>query len=99
MITLQAKGFTSMTHYNLVHKFLSDASSDVNSGCQSSSGQGMEEARDSHSLAVGKSEEQKGGCSRSTRRQKASHFATLMDICHLKNADLERKLRQSRAPR
>ena len=38
------KGKNSMTHYNLVHKFISCASSDENSGCESSSGQGMEEA-------------------------------------------------------
>ena len=38
------KGYNSMTHYNLVHKFMSYASSDENSGCESSSGQGMEEA-------------------------------------------------------
>ena len=73
------KGFTSMTHYNLVHNLFffgtqvySWATSDVNSGCKSSSGQGMEEARNDSILAVGQSYEQEGGLSRSTRRQKES---------------------------
>ena len=51
----------------------SDASSDENSGCESSSRQGMEEeARNNSSLAVGQSEEQKGGHSGSTKRQQES---------------------------
>ena len=41
------------------------------------------------SSRFGKSQEQEGGYSRSTKRQKKVHFAALMDICHLKNAELE----------
>ena len=73
-----------MSHSDLVHKFYSDASSDENSGCESSSGQEMKEARNNSSLAVGQSKEQKGGYSGSTKRQNKVHCATLMDICHLK---------------
>ena len=51
----------------------------------------MKEARNDTKLAIGQDEEQK------------RMFATMMDICHLKNAELETKLqkllRQSRAPR
>ena len=35
----------------------------------------------------------KGGHSGSIKREKI-HFATLMDICHLKNAELEPKLQK-----
>ena len=45
-------GFT-MTHYNLVHKFYSYASSNEDSGCKICSGQGMEETRDKSSMATG----------------------------------------------
>ena len=76
-----------MSHYNLAHKFF--AMGDENSGCERSSGQGMEEARNDSSLAVGQSKEKKRGYAGSTKRQKKVHFATLMDICHLKNAELE----------
>ena len=39
------KGFNSLSHYNLVHKMCSYATSDENSGCKSSSGQRMGEGR------------------------------------------------------
>ena len=46
------------------------------------------------SMAIGESQEQEGGHSGSTKRQKKVHFATLMDPCHLKNAELEPKLQK-----
>ena len=49
-----------MTHDNLVHKVYSYATSDENSGCKSSSGQGVEEARDNSSMGFGKGQEQEG---------------------------------------
>ena len=68
---IAGKGFTSMTHYNLVDTF-SYASSNEDSGCKSCIGQGMEKARDNPSMATGESPEQEGGYSRSTKRQKES---------------------------
>ena len=64
---IASKGFTSMTHHNLVQK-------DENSACKSCRGQGMEKARDNPSMATGRSHEQEGGYSRSTKRQKESPF-------------------------
>ena len=55
---IAGKGYNSMSHKNLAHKFISYASSNENSGCEGSSGQGMEEAR---SMAPGQSQEQKEG--------------------------------------
>ena len=81
---IAGKGYYSMTHYNLVHKFIPIFSSDENSGCESSSEQGMEEARNDSSVAVGESQKQERRYSGSTKRQKKVHFATLMDTCHLK---------------
>ena len=44
----------------------------------------MREARKVASMAIRQGEEQEGGHSGSTKRKKKAHFATLMDICHLK---------------
>ena len=44
----------------------------------------MKKARDDSSLAVGESEEQKGGILEAQRDKKKVHFATLMDMCHVK---------------
>ena len=62
----------------------------------------MENARDNSSMGFGKRQEQKGGYSKSTKRQKKVNFATLMEICLLKDAELEPNVtevqRQGRAP-
>ena len=47
----------------------------------------MEEARDNSSMGFGKSQEQEKGYSGSTKNK--VHFATLMEICHLENVELE----------
>ena len=49
-----------------------DVTSNENYGCKGRSGQGMEEARDNSSMGIGKSQEQEGGYSGSTKRQTES---------------------------
>ena len=50
----------------------------------------MEEARNDSSLAVGQSYKQKREVILEARRDKKKvHFATLIDICHLKNAEFD----------
>ena len=62
------KVFTSMTHYNMVHKFIPVPQAMKIPDAKG----GMEEARDNPSVANGECQEQKGGYSRSTKRQKES---------------------------
>ena len=50
-----SKGYNSMNHNNLVHMSIALPQAVKNSGCESSSGQGMEEARNDSSMAVGQS--------------------------------------------
>ena len=76
------KGFYSTNHNQFGAQIYSDVPSDENSGCDGSSGQGMEEARNDKSLAIGQDEEQKGRHSGSTKRKKESPLAALMGICH-----------------
>ena len=52
----------------------------------------MEKTRDNSSMGFGKGQEQKGGYSGSTKRQKKVHIATFMDMCHLKTAESEPKI-------
>ena len=47
----------------------------------------MKKARDCSSVEVGESQKQEGGYKGGT--EKKVHFASLMDICHLNNAELE----------
>ena len=49
----------------------------------------MEEARKVAGVAIDQSEKQKEVILAAQEEQRIVHFATLMDICHLKNAELE----------
>ena len=69
--------FTSMTHYNLVHKFIPMRKTMKNSGCKSCRGQGMDNAQDNTSMTSGQSHEQEGGDRWSTKRQKEC------PLCHI----------------
>ena len=127
---IAGKGFTSISHYDLVHKFIPMPAVDQewkklqSKGLfKNQSGSGMPihpfenqpllrislsldrisgdsktgpfDCRDDPSMAIGESQEQEGGHPGSTKRQnKKVHFATLMDTCHLKNAELEPKLQK-----
>ena len=59
-----------MTHEILVHKFIPMPQVMQILDAKGSSGQGMEKARDDPSMKFGNSQEQKGGYSGSTKRQK-----------------------------
>ena len=68
------------------------AMSDENSGCERSRRQGMEEARNDSSLAVGQCKEKKRGHVGRTKRPIIVHFATLMDICHFKKCKVRTRI-------
>ena len=101
---IASRGDKSMNHCNSVLKINPDAASNQDPGCQSSSGDRMEEARNEHSLETGgRPVAKKRLFLKYTETKKKVHFVSLMDICHLKNAELEPKTpkvsRTKRAPR
>ena len=49
----------------------------------------MEKAWDNSSMGCEKSLEKKGGNQRGTEKQQQVHFVSLMDLCRLKNSELE----------
>ena len=51
-------------------------------------------ARDDSSMGFGKVKSKKAVTLEAQRDKKKVHFATLMDMCHLKNAELEPKLQK-----
>ena len=58
---MAGKGYNSIAQYALVRKFISGASSDEHSGCDSSRGQRIGEARKVARVAIDQSKEQNGG--------------------------------------
>ena len=69
----------------------SDAQAINNYGCESSCGQGMEEARNMATMALDKMKSKREVFREARTENKKVHFATWMDICHLQNAELELK--------
>ena len=78
---IAGKGEHSLQHYNLVHN--------ENSGSESSGGQGMGKIGENFGVTKVKSKKQVIDEARTSGA--TVHFASLMDICHLKNAELEAK--------
>ena len=74
---IAGKGFTSMTQYNLVHKFIPMPQAINIPDAKAAEEKGMEKARDNPSMATGRSR--------------------AMNICHLKNAESEPKLKNTKA--
>ena len=93
---IAGKGFTSMTHYNLAHKFIPmpqamnipDVTAAVDKEWKKL------ETIPAWDLEIVKSK--KEIILEAQREKKKVHFATLMDICHLKSAELEPKLQKNK---
>ena len=87
---IAGKGENSLQHYNLVHKF-SHVSSHETSCSESSEGQGMGKREKISAWNLTKVRSQKEVIDEARTSGATVHFASLMDICHLKNAELEAK--------
>ena len=91
---IACKGFTSMTHYNLVHKFIPMPQAMKNPDAKAALDKEWKKFETIPALVLEKVKRKKVLILEAQRDKKKSHFATLMDICHLKNADLEPKLQK-----
>ena len=88
-ITLQEKGDNSQEHYSLVHKSFPMPQAMKNSCSKGSSEQGMGKIGENFSMEPDESQKQKKVIDEARTSGAKVHFAALMDICHLKNAELE----------
>ena len=84
-------GYNSLQHYNLVHKIDSYASSHENSRSEGSSGQGIGKNWKKFGVNLTKVRSKKEVIDEARMKGAKVHFASLMDICHLKKAELESK--------
>ena len=97
----ESKGFTSMTHHNLVHKFIPMPQVMKIPDAKAAVDEEWKKLETIQAWQPEKSKSKKEVILEAQRDKKTVHFATLMDTCHLKSAELEPKLqkkRQSRAP-
>ena len=90
---IAGKGFASMTHYNLVHKFI--PMPQAMKIREAKAAVDKEEARNNPSMATGESQEHQGGYSSSTKRHKESPLYYIDGHMPLqKNAELKPKLQK-----
>ena len=81
-----------MTHYSLVHKFIPMPQAMKIPDAKAAVDKEWTKLETIPAWNLEKSQEQKGGYSGTTKREKKKvHFASLMDICHLKKCRVPTK--------
>ena len=87
---IAGKGCNSLNYFNLVNNF-SHASSDENSCSKGSSGHGMGKMEKFSAWNLIKVRSKREVSDEARTKGAKVHFASLMEMCHLKNAELEAK--------
>ena len=95
-------GFTSMTHYILFHKFIPMPQAMKIPDAEAAVDKEWKKLETIQAWPVETVKSKKEVILEAQRDKKKAHFAALMDMCHLKNVELEPRLpkykRRSRAP-
>ena len=86
---IAGKGFSSMTHYNLVHKFIPMPPGMNIPDAKAAVDKEWQKLETFPAWQLGKVKSKKEIILEAQRDKKNVHFGTLMDVCHLKNAELE----------
>ena len=88
---IAGKGGNSLPHHNWIHKFVPVPQAMNNSWGKSSSGQGMGKLEKISAWNLTKVRSKKEVIDEARTSGAKVHFASLMDLCHLKNAELDAK--------
>ena len=88
---IAGRGDNSLQHYNTVHKFYSYASSNEEPAAKAAVDQKWEKLENIPAWDLTKVRSKKEVIDEARTKGARVHFASLMDICHLKNAELEAK--------
>ena len=81
------KGENSLQHYNLVHKFIPMPQAMKIPAAKAAGGQGMEKLEKISAWNLTKVKSKKQVIDEARTSGATVHFASLMDICHLNNAE------------
>ena len=88
---IAGKGNNSLQHYNLVHKFIPMTQAKKNPAAKVAVDKEWEKLEKFSAWNLTKVRSKKEVIDEARTKGAKVHFASLMDICHLKNADLETK--------
>ena len=88
---IAGKGENSLQHYNLVHKFIPMPPALKNPAAEAAVDKEWEKLENISAWNLSKVKSKKEEIDEARTSGATVHFAQLMDICHLKNAELEAK--------
>ena len=88
---IAGKGDDSLQHYNLVHKFIPMPQAMKISAAKAAVDQELEKLENIPAWDMTKVRSEKVVIDEARTKGAKIHFASLMDTCHLKNAELEAK--------
>ena len=88
---IAGKGENSLQHYNLVHKFIPMPQTMKNLAAKAAVDKEWEKLEKISAWNLTKVKSKKQAIDEARTAGTTVHFASLMDICHLKNAELEAK--------
>ena len=88
---IAGKGGNSLQHYNLVHKFIPMPQAMKNPAAKAAVDKEWEKLEKFSAWNLTKVRSKKQVIDEARTSRATVHFASLMDICHLKNAELEAK--------
>ena len=91
---VQVKGFTSMSHFNLVHKLIPMPLAMNSSDAKAAVDKEWKKLDTIPAWQLEKVKSKKEVILEAQRNKKKVHFATLIDICRLKNVELKPKLQK-----
>ena len=91
------KGFTSLSHYNLVHKFLPMLQAMKSPDAKAAVDKELKKLETMPAWQLNKMKSKSEVFREAQRERNKVHFATMTDICHLKNAELEPNFQKYKA--
>ena len=86
---IAGKGMNSLSHYNLMHKFIPVSQAMKLTRCKGSSGERMGKLKQIPAWQLTKVRNENEVIAEARNKGKTVHFASLMDLCHLENSELE----------
>ena len=95
---IAGKGDTSLQHYNLVHKFIPMPRAMKIPAAKAAVDKEWEKLEKISAGKLTKVKSKKMVIDEARTKGAKVHFASLMDICHLKNAELEAKHQKYKGP-
>ena len=90
------KGFNSLSHYNLVHKFIPMLQALKTLEAQAAVDREWEKLKNLPAWQESKVKSKQEVIEQAQKEGKTVHFATIMDLCHFESSELDKKIQNKK---